>query len=185
MSNYRSNQDIEQFYSKAQARDFSRDFLFRVHDVVLAGGVTLDEGDLVYCKAGQLPARQITNIATPYMGLDFNIPGNATYPGSDGYSLKFYLDATSELRNRMEAASRTLFDDEFSTGQYATPAADTYIHLQQLNKKLEPISDYMLYGASIRNIDAVSYDMAGGNGGTVEMDVTVAYHFYKQSGITE
>jgi hypothetical protein len=185
MSSYRSNQDIEQFYSKAQARDFSRDFLFRVHDVVLAGGVTLDEGDLVYCKAGNLPARQITNVETPYMGLNFNIPGNATYPGSDGYTLKFYLDASSELRNRMEAASRTLFDDTFSTGQYATPEEDTYIHLQQLNKKLEPISDYMLYGASIRNIENVGYDMAGGNGATVEMDVTVAYHYYRQSGITQ
>lgn len=185
MANYRSNQDIEQFYSKAQARDFSRDFLFRIHDVVLAGGVTLDEGDLVYAKAGALPARKVTNIEAPYMGLNFNVPGNATYPGSDAYQLKFYLDAASELRNRMEYASRTLFDDTTSTGQYATPSADYYIHLQQLNKKLEPISDYMLYGASIRDINNIQYDMASGNGATVEMDVTIAYHFYKQSGITE
>ena len=184
MSNYRSNQDIEQFYQRAQARDFSRDFLFRVHDIVLAGGVTLDEGDLVYAKTAALPSRQITNIEAPYMGLNFNVPGNATYPGSEGYSINFYLDASSELRNRLEFASRTLFDDTDSTGQYATPSEDYYIHLQQLNKKLEPISDYMLYGASLRNIENIEYEMAEGNGKTVAMTATIAYHFYRQSGIT-
>ena len=121
MSNYRSNQDIEQFYSKAQARDFSRDFLFRVHDVVLAGGVTLDEGDLVYCKAGQLPARQITNIATPYMGLDFNIPGTVSYPGSDSWAVTFRCDEGLNIRNKMENYTKEIFDDETSTGLYGVP----------------------------------------------------------------
>ena len=183
MSTYRSSQDIEHFYSKAQSKDFSRDFLFRIHDVVLAGGITLEEQDLVYAKAGVLPARNITNVAVPYMGLNFNVPGNATYPGSDGYELKFYLDADSSLRNKLEAASRTVFDDEFSTGEFGTPTQDHYIHLQQLDKGLKPISDYMLYGASIRNINNIAYDIASGSGNTVEMDVTVSYHFYKQTGV--
>lgn len=185
MSNFRSNQDIEHFYDRAQSRDFARDFLFRVHDVVLAGGVGLDPSELVYAKAASLPARNISNIQTPYMGLNFNIPGSVTYPGSEAYSIKFYLDANSELRSKMEAASRIVFDDASSTGQYATPTQDHYIHLQQLNKKLEPISEYMLYGASIRDINAIEYQMATGTGTTVEMDVTMSYHFYRQLNATE
>lgn len=185
MSNYRSSQDIEQFYSRAQARDFSRDFLFRIHDVVLAGGITLDEGDLVYAKAGSLPARNITNVEVPYMGLNFNVPGNATYPGSDAYEITFYMDADSTLRNKLEVASRTVFDDATSTGEFGTPTTDHFIHLQQLNKKLEPISDFILYGASIRAINPVAYDIAGGTGNTVEVGVTMSYHFYKQGGFLE
>lgn len=183
MSSYRSNQNIEQFYQRAQARDFSRDFLFRVTDVVLAGDVTLEDEELVYAKAATLPARNITNVEAPYMGLNFNVPGNVTYPGSDGYSLSFYLDAASELRNKLELASRILFDDTSSTGQYSTPSEDYYIILQQLNKKLEPISTYKLYGASIRNIDAIEYQMAEGTGNTVQVQTTIAYHFYKNLDI--
>tara|TARA_R110000772_G_scaffold113691_3_gene217985 strand:- start:4870 stop:5430 length:561 start_codon:yes stop_codon:yes gene_type:complete len=185
MSNFRSNQNIETFYDRAQSRDFARDFLFRVHDIVLAGGVGLEPSELVYAKAASLPARNISNIQTPYMGLNFNIPGSVTYPGSEAFNLKFYLDANSELRNKMEAASRIVFDDSTSTGQYSTPTQEHYIHLQQLNKKLEPISDYMLYGASIRDIGAIEYQMATGTGTTVEMDVTMSYHFYKQTGAAQ
>ena len=68
-------------------------------EVANAGSQTFDEDDLVYCTAGSLPARSITNVAVPYMGLNFNIPGNATYPGSEGYSLQFYCDQNSQIQN--------------------------------------------------------------------------------------
>ena len=178
---YNNRQSIEKFYSAAQSRDFHRDFLFRVSQINIpgpAGDIGFGDGELVYVKTAELPARSITNVPTPYMGLEFNIPGNATYPGSDAYALKFYLDAGSELREKLELASRSVFNDQYSTGQYNTPTTDHYIDLMQLNKNLEPIGTYRLIGASIREISPVSYDMAGGNGGTVEMDVTMSYHYY-------
>lgn len=172
------NQDIQKFYSSAQTRDFSRDFLFRVTDIQLQGLGTFTDADLVYVKGAALPGRNITNIAVPYMGLTFNVPGTATYPGSESYALKFYLDADSKFRNDFEAVSRALFNDDSSIGEYNTPNKDNYIQLDQLNKELNPIATYKLQGASLRNIDAIDYNIADGTGATVEINTTIAYHFY-------
>jgi hypothetical protein len=172
------NQNIQNFYRVAAARDFSRDFLFRVTAMQLAGVPPMNEGQLIYAKAAALPGRTITNITAPYMGLPLNIPGNVTYNNSAGYTLTFYLDGESELRTYFETASRNLFDDATSTGAYGTPADDNFIQLSQLDKQLEPISVYKLIGASIRAINDVAYTMAEGTGATREVSVTIAYHYY-------
>lgn len=171
-------QNIEKFYSRASTRDFSRDFLFRVKSLNIRDLVMGDD-DLVYVKAAQLPGRTVTNVAVPYMGLNFNVPGGATYPGSDSYALTFYLDAGSKLRERFEAASRTLFNDDDSTGRYGTPNPQNYITLVQLRKDLNELREYKLVGASLRNINAIDYQIASGTGNTVEVGVTLAYHYYE------
>jgi hypothetical protein len=176
-----NQQDIERFYSRATTRDFSRDFLFRVKELNIRS-LIMNDDDLVYVKAAQLPGRTITNVAVPYMGLNFNVPGGATYPGSDSYALNFYLDAKSRLRTRFEAASRELFDDEDSTGRYGTPNSQNFITLVQLDKKLNELREYKLVGASLRNINAIDYQIASGTGNTVEVGVTLAYHYYEMKG---
>ena len=172
------NQTIQNFYRSAADKDFSRDFLFRVTQMQLQGVPALEEGDLIYVKTAQLPGRSIGNVAVPYMGLNMNVPGAVTYPGSEGYALSFYLDADSSLRNYFETASRSLFDDQTSTGEYGTPDDDFFIQLAQLDKELEPISEYKLVGASLRNISDIGYSIAEGTGQTVQIDATVSYHFY-------
>lgn len=174
------NQNIQKFYKAATDRDFSRDFLFRITQLKLAGVESLVDQDLVYLKTASLPGRNITNVETPYMGLPFNIPGNATYPGSDSYKVSFYLDAKSTLRNFLERASREIFNDLTSTGNYTTPGVDSYIELQQLDKQLEPIpgGKYKLIGASLRNVEPIEYSIAEGNGKWVTIDATISYHFY-------
>ena len=174
------NQNIQNFYRIAADRDFSRDFLFRVREMQLQGVPSLNESQLVYAKAANLPGRAIKNTAVPYMGLNLNVPGGVEYSGSDAYNLSFYLDADSELRNYFEAASRALFNDQTSTGEYGTPGDDFYIQLAQLDKDLEPIAEYKLIGASLRNISDIEYKMADGKGETVEVATTIAYHFYNK-----
>ncbi len=172
------NQNIQNFYRTAADKDFSRDFLFRVTQMQLQGVPALEEGDLVYVKTASLPGRDITNVAVPYMGLNLNIPGTVVYPGSAEYALSFYLDADSNLRNYFETASRSLFDDQTSTGEYGTPDDDFFIQLAQLDKDLEPIAEYKLVGASLRSVNNIQYNIAGGTGTTVAIDATVSYHFY-------
>ena len=172
------SQNIQNFYRVAAERDFSRDYLFRVTQMQLQGVPALTDSDLVYVKTASLPGRQIQNVTAPYMGLDFNVPGSVKYPGSEAYSLAFYLDADSQLRNYFEAASRSLFDDQTSTGEYGTPDDDFFIQLAQLDKDLEPIAEYKLIGASIREIQNIDYSLADGTGSTVEVTATIAYHFY-------
>lgn len=175
------DQNIQQFYRIAQDRDFSRDFLFRVTQMQLQGVPALQDSELVYVKTASLPGRNITNVTAPYMGLNFNVPGSVTYPGSDSYSLTFYLDGQSVLRNYLENASRNLFDDQVSTGAYGTPGFNNFIQLEQLDKSLEPITNgkYKLVGASIRNIDNISYDIAAGTGNIVNVTATIAYQYYE------
>ena len=172
------NQNIQNFYRSAADKDFSRDFLFRVTQMQLQGVPALEEGDLIYVKTAALPGRNITNVAVPYMGLNLNIPGAAVYPGSESYALSFYLDAKSNLRNYFETASRALFDDQTSTGEYGTPDDDFFIQLAQLDKDLEPVAEYKLIGASLRTVADIGYDIASGTGATVQIDATVSYHFY-------
>jgi len=172
------SQNIQNFYRTAADKDFSRDFLFRVTQMQLQGVPALEEGDLVYVKTAQLPGRNIGNVAVPYMGLNLNVPGAVTYPGSEAYALDFYLDGESSLRNYFETASRSLFDDQTSTGEYGTPDDDFYIQLAQLDKDLEPITEYKLVGASLRAVNGIGYDIATGTGATVSVNATVSYHFY-------
>ena len=175
-------QTISDFYRVALERDFARDFQFRVLSIENGGAsdVTFDEDDLVYCTGAQLPERAITNVAVPYMGLEFNIPGNATYPGSGGYTLQFYCDQNSQIRQKFEDMSIDIFDDATSTGNYFTPRQSATINLVQLDTQLAPVAQYQLVGASVRNVGALDYNISGGSGQFVTFGATMAYHYFRR-----
>lgn len=176
-----TNQTIGNFYDRALAREFSRDFLFRVINVTFAGGAIFDESELIYARTATLPARGITNVQTKFMGLPFNIAGVATYPGAEGYVLNFYCDANSQLRNKFLAESRRVFDDATSTGDYNIASRANTITLVQLNKALEPISTFKLVGTGIRQVGQIQYSMADGTGQPVFFDATISYHFFEEN----
>ena len=182
---------VQQFYNAASQNDFSRDFLFRVASINLvinkrdavAGNSNVDQlhwedSELAYVRTATLPGRNITNVEAKYMGLSFNIPGGVTYPGSDAYSLEFYCDSKSNLRERLLEASRATFDDITSTGLYGTPDMNSYIVLHQLDKDLQPVTVYTLVGTSIRNVSDISYEIAEGTGNVKTFTATFAYHYW-------
>ena len=176
-------QTISDFYRVATERDFARDFQFRVLSIDSGGASsqTFDEDDLVYCTAGSLPAREITNVPVPYMGLNFNLPGNATYPDSQGYSLQFYCDQNSQIRQKFEDMSRDIFDDATSTGNYFTPRASASINLVQIDTQLDEVAGYKLVGASVRNVGAIEYNISAGTGTQVTFGATMAYHYFQRN----
>jgi len=176
-------QTISDFYRVATERDFARDFQFRVLSIDSGGASsqTFDEDDLVYCTAGSLPSREITNVAVPYMGLNFNLPGNATYPESGNYSLQFYCDQNSLIRQKFEDMSRDIFDDATSTGNYFTPRASASINLVQLDTQLDEVASYKLVGASVRNVGAIEYQISSGTGAQVTFGATMAYHYFQRN----
>lgn len=182
------NQNIQTFYQQSFNKDFSRDFLFRVILMQGVGLPDLDESDLVYAKTAKLPGRTIENVKAPYMGLQFNIPGAATYDGSDAYDIEFYLDDASnstsgDIRKKFEIASREIFNDGESTGNYVVPGYENKIILAQVSKKLEPVGDYYnLIGAQLRKIDAIEYKMAEGKGDIMSVKTTMSYHYYTVGG---
>jgi hypothetical protein len=175
-----TSQTIQGFYERAAIYNFSRDFNFRVTDIHGPNGAFNmgDRGLLVYAKAASLPAREITNVPVPFMGLNFNLPGNAIYPDGTGYSITFYADQGSKIRQFFEDWSRFVFDDATSTGQYNTPGSDAWITLEQYDNEFTPIAKYNLIGVSPRNVGPLAYTMAAGTGQTIEFTVTLAYHFF-------
>lgn len=181
-----STQTIRRFYDRAASIDFARDFLFRVRNInVVSGGVNLvDMGDneLVYVRTASIPGRNINNVEAKFMGLSFNVPGGVTYPGSSDYSLEFYCDANSDLRESMMSASFQTFDDLTSTGLYSTPGRDSYITLDQLDQDLNIVVTYRLVGVSIRNVSDISYEIAEGTGNYKTFTATFAYHYWEAEG---
>jgi hypothetical protein len=175
-----TEQTIQGFYQAATLNNFSRDFNFRVHDIHGPAGLfnMNDSGLLVYAKTAALPAREITNVPVPYMGLNFNLPGNAIYPDSAGYSITFYADQGSKIRQLFEDWSRYVFDDQTSTGQYNTPGIESYITLMQFDNEFNELAEYKLVGVSPRNVGPLNYTMAAGTGQAIEFTVTLAYHYF-------
>jgi hypothetical protein len=177
-----NNQTIANFYDRALAREFSRDFLFRVAGISFAAGAdsTFNDTELIYAKTATLPSRQITNVPTKYMGLQFNLPGVVLYPGSDNFRIKFYCDAASALRNKFLAESRRVFDESVSTGDYNIAGRGSIITLMQLDKQMEPVTKFTLLGASIREVGSINYNISDGTGQTAEFEVGIAYHFFEE-----
>ena len=176
-------QTIADFYTQAQAKDFARNNLFRVININFGDGSSqvVTESDLVYAKTASLPSKAIGNVAVPYMGLNFNIPGVAQYPGSESYVINFYADAAQSLREKFLAVLNDTFNDATSTGNYFTPKQSAVIDLIQLDKQLNKIAQYQLVGISIREVQALSYDMTS-TGEIQNFDVTLAYHYWRKTG---
>lgn len=184
-------QTIRSFYTQAADMDFSRDFLFRVSDINIVANnnaagrsdtrtiVDMTEDDLVYVRTASLPGRNINNVEAKYMGLSFNVPGGVTYPNSAAYSLEFYCDSASTLRERFMTASFATFDDNTSVGLNATPGEESYIVLNQLDKNLVNVTNYKLVGVSIRDVSDISYEIAEGTGNYKTFSVTFAYHYWE------
>lgn len=180
---------IQNFFTKAAEQQFSRDFLFRIKQLTLTGplpGTVIrfdGESDLVYARTATLPGRDIDDKVVNYFGQEFHIPGRSTYPNSAGYSIEFYHDEDCDLRSKFEEASRAVFNNETSLGQYGMPGNESVINLVQLDKQLNDVRNIELVGASIRNIGDIAYSIADGTGDVLNFSVTFAYHFYRDFGI--
>lgn len=179
MATYQTNQNISNFYRVATQKKFSRDFQLRVNSFIVAGGQDIfGEDDLVYVKSAALPARKITNIKAPYMGLDFNVPGAATYPGSENWSITFYADQALELRQRLEGVMSNTFSPFNNLSNNITlPGTENVIDLILLDDQMNTVSTYSLYGAYITDLGAIDYKMTG-NGSIQEIKATVAYQYW-------
>jgi len=174
------SQLITDFYKVAQNRDFARDINFRLLSITPgdASAITFNQDDLVYIKTATLPGRAITNVPVPYMGLKFNIPGTASYPGSESYELKFYCDAKSRLRQQFERWQRDIFDDATSTGNYFTPKQNSTIDMVQLDFQNNRIAQYQLVGVAVNDVGALSYNISDGTGATIEFTAKISYHYW-------
>jgi len=178
-----TSQTIQDFYTQAIAKDFARSNLFRVININFgnASSQVVTENDLVYARTANLPGKQIANLTAPYMGLNFNIPGTVSYPGSEAYVINFYSDEAQALRQKFLQVVSDTFDDATSTGNYFAPSDTAVIDLVQLDKQLVKVAQYQLVGVSIRQVADLAYDITTA-GEIQNFDVTLAYHYWRKTG---
>lgn len=160
------------FYETAKAKEFARDFQFRV---VNLGPLTQD--DIVYIRTANLPGKSITNHQVPYMGLNFNVPGSVTYDGSDSWSVTFLADEAMNIRSKLEAWMSEIFSVETSSGKYGVPSEIATIDL--LDKEFNAIRRYNLIGTYIKSLEALAYDIKGA-GKPQEFNAVMAYQYWSQ-----
>lgn len=182
---------ITEFMNQASQKHFARDFLFRIKQINITGLSLNGETDLVYARSATLPGRNIENKTVNYSGQQFNIPGKSTYPGSEAWSVEFYVDQSLDIRTKLEAASRVLFDNENTSGNLCMPGNESIITLDVLQMpcqrgsnvttggKMETIKTIELIGASLRDIGEISYAIADGTGEVLTFSSTFSYHFYR------
>jgi len=171
------SQNITDFYTQVQNKDFARQHQFRISDWSVNNTVLIDDTDMVYLESGALPGRAINNVQVPFMGLNFNIPGNANYPGSDAYSVTFRCDQAYDLRAKLEAATFKTFNDQSSAGEYNI-GTSSLLTLNLLGKQTESIRTYTLYGAWVVSIGESTYNL-GDNGAIQTLPITLAYQFWR------
>lgn len=173
--------NIQTFYRTAQQQDFARLFQFQL---VKFGNLNLDPvRDLIYVETASLPGRAINNIQVPYMGLQFNVPGTASYPGSAGYNVTFRCDQSYRIRDILEASTFNTFSDSTTTGTYATPAQGSDVILWLLDKSGAPTREYTLFGSYVQSLADTAYDVKD-NGTISTVQATIAYQFWRLTNRT-
>lgn len=170
---------IQSFYTVAQDHDFARQFQFRL---LSFGNVDFQQEHLVYVETAALPGRSITNVPVPYMGLSFNVPGTASYPGSAGYNVTFRCDQNYDIRAALEAATFNTFDESQSSGNYQTPGIDSVLTMALTKKDGGFVRFYSLFGVYVVSLADSAYDIK--DTGTVQtVQATLAYQFWRSSRV--
>jgi len=170
---------IKQFYAQATQKDFSRDFQLRVMEM---GGVLVQE-DNVYITTSNLPGYQIHNQATPFMGLQFNVPGSGTFPGNDAWIVTFRCDQQLNIRQKLINWQTTIFKAfpnmaGQSTGNYAPKGIESVAKLIVHDRDGKTVRAVQLIGVWPVSIGEIAYDQTG-NGTVVTLAATLAYQWWE------
>jgi len=172
-------QNIIDFYNVAMEKDFARQFQFRIQKIA---NTNFGPSELVYLETATLPGRSITNVPVPFMGLNFNVPGTATYPGSDAWNVTFRCDASYDIRTVLENATFNTFDDATSEGTYSIPRNSSDVIITLLGKDPDIVlREYTLIGAYIVSVGESAYNL-GDSGSIVTVPATIAYQYWRVTG---
>lgn len=167
------------FYTQAVNNDFSRNFQMRVVSL----GTYLTEKDNVYITTSNLPGYQINNQAVPFMGLQFNVPGTGSFPGSDSWQVVFRCDQKLNIREKLLNWQKSVFNAfpytaGESTGGYNPKYLESVAVMTVFDRTGAEARGVRLIGVYPVTLGDISYD-ATGNGAPVELTATLAYQWWE------
>lgn len=184
---------ISNFYSAAVANDFARTFQFRVDQMSFGpqGAGTNKRinfqydtnGETLYVETAALPGRVVNNIPVPFMGLSFNVPGTASFPGSSNYPVVFRCDQRYAIRATLEQSLVDTFNISQTAGNYNTPDATNFLTMTLFGKVAgqtapQAIRTYTLVGVYLVGLADTQYDVKD-TGNVALINATLAYQYWR------
>jgi len=170
---------IQDFYSLAQRVDFARLHQFRIVEWKNHGEDVFDNKDFfLYLETATLPGKEVANLVVPYIGMEFNVPGQTRYTGTS-FAATFRCDQFYIIRKTLEQCVLDTFNDEDTTGEMLIPNDESIMIIALLDKNNDPTIQYKLIGANISNTGSIQYNL-GDSGQIAKVEAVITYHYWRQ-----
>jgi len=132
------------------------------------------------CKAAQLPASTVENIAVQYRGRPVNFAGERSF---QPWTITIYNDVDFAVRNALETWSNGI--QNLSTTNGITNPLDYQadLNVNQLDRNGGVVKSYKFIDAYPIEVGPIALDYEAGN--QIEtFDVTFQYNYWESSGVT-
>ena len=174
-----SNQNINNFYTTAKTFDFARNNLFRVVQMSSPGqgNFNLSESDLVYLTTASIPGRTINNVVVPFMGMNYNVPGTATYTNSANWNVTFRCNKEFDIRKKLDQWSLATFNDNTSEGKYQLADCGS-LKLAAFDTLGNAKYTLDFTGVYCTQIGEMAFDTTA-TGAVVTLQATLAYQYWR------
>jgi hypothetical protein len=180
MSDIFQKSGIQNFYDRAINKGFARDFQFRVTKL-LSVNLDKEDSELLYLNTATLPGRTVSVVNVPYLGLDFRVPGVASYSGSNAWRVSLKCDESLGIVEKLTEWNALAFNDKNSTGANIPDRDDSnLIKIVSLDGRGDVTREITLFGAWLTTLGDISYTLAG-TGAIVTIDATFAYQYWRVS----
>jgi hypothetical protein len=132
------------------------------------------------CRASNLPALAIAEIAVPFRGRNIYIAGDRTF--EETWTTTFMNDTDFMVRNAMEAWSNGINDLANNTGVVAPSDYQSDLTVEQLDRDDTVLKTYIFRSAFPLTIAAI--ELTSENADAIEeFEVTWRYQHFEASGV--
>jgi hypothetical protein len=152
----------------ARANQFRVELTFPTY--VTAGGAVGLQSQFL-CKAAQLPASTIDNIAVQYRGRAVNFAGEKTF---QPWTISIYNDTTFNIRNAMEKWSNGIQNNAATNGITNPLKYQTDLMVHQLDRNGATVKTYKIHDAYPTQVSPIEVDYEQVN--QIEI-FTVEFHY--------
>jgi hypothetical protein len=192
---------IADFYKTVTKRGFARTNLFRIKSISRKGATSssiyepTDGSDnlFLYTQDGTIPSRNISTTTVDFKSFKYTVPMVASYPESSNWAVTFYCDRNYKLRNVFEKWSVDTFDEHTSLSNIpnwwdCNIELDLLVNSGPLFKGEQsltapyPIRKYMLMGAFLQSVGAMTYETKSG-GDIVKQTAIIGFQYITSEDI--
>jgi hypothetical protein len=132
------------------------------------------------CRASNLPALSIAEIAVPFRGRNIYIAGDRTF--EETWTTTFMNDTDFMVRNAMEAWSNGINDLANNTGVVAPSDYQSDLTVEQLDRDDTVLKTYIFRSAFPLTVGAI--ELTSENADAIEeFEVTWRYQHFEASGV--